>query len=88
MDWGWNDEAMFEVWIRLERTWLGRCLPRSILSFLIDDPSGSTRETDSRKPSASAASSDAAGQLTAADFPGSSNFGFRALSGDDDIVIE
>ena len=88
MDWGWNDEAMVEVRIRLVRMRLWRCLLGSILPFLTNYPSGSIRETNCRKPSASRVSLDVTSQLTAADFPGSSNSGYRALSGDDDIMLE
>ena len=56
--------------------------------LLTSDPSGYICETNRQRPSASMESFDATGQLTAADFLGSSNFGCRALSGDDDIVIE
>ena len=56
--------------------------------LLTSDPSGFVYETNRQTLSASAESSDVTGQLTAADFLGSSNFGWRALSGDDDIVIE
>ena len=56
--------------------------------LLTSDPSGYIRETNRQRPSASAESFDVTGQLTAADFPGSSNFGYRALSGDDDIALE
>ena len=52
------------------------------------DPSEYTCETNRQGPSASAKSFDVTGQVTAADFLGSSNFGCRALSGDDDIAIE
>ena len=56
--------------------------------LLTSDPSGCIRETNRQGPSASAKSFDVTSQLTAVDFLGSSNFGCRALSGDDDIVIE
>ena len=56
--------------------------------LLTSDPSGYICETNRQKPSVSVESFDVTGQLTAADFLGSSNFGCRALSGDDDIVIE
>ena len=56
--------------------------------LLTNDPSGYICETNRQKPSVSVEYFDVTGQLTAADFLGSSNFGCRALSGDDDIVIE
>ena len=56
--------------------------------LLTSDPSGYICETNRQKPSVSVESFDVTSQLTAADFLGSSNFGCRALSGDDDIVIE
>ena len=52
------------------------------------DPSEYTSETNRQGPSASVESFDVTSQLTAADFLGSSNFGCRTLSGDDDIAIE
>ena len=88
MDRGWNDEAMLGVRIRLVRMRLWRCLSRAILSSLTNDPSGCIRETNCRGPSASVVSFDVTSQLTAVDFPGSSNFGYRTLSGDDDIALE
>ena len=56
--------------------------------LLTSNPSGYIRETNRPRPSVSVESFDVTGQLTAADFLGSSNFGCRTLSGDDDIVIE
>ena len=56
--------------------------------LLTSDPSGYICETNRQRLSASVESFDVTGQLTAADFLGSSKFGCRALSGDDDIVIE
>ena len=56
--------------------------------FAANDPSEYASETNREGPIASAESFDVTGQLTAADFPGSSNFGCRALSGDDAITLE
>ena len=55
--------------------------------LLTSDPSGYICETNRQKPSVSVESFDVTGQLTAADFPGSSNFGYRALSGDAGIAL-
>ena len=56
--------------------------------LLTSDPSGNICETNRQRPSACVESFDVTSQLTAADFLGSSNFGCRALTGDDDIIIE